>query len=221
MGQSKARGFGGARRHALPDDRDPRVGGGICDAEEALRGLGPAAGGGRDGHTCRGVECRSKFTVAGVIRRKVLFKLRTARARRARRGPAEVVPADAATATASADADARKTVPPGASARAWCSKFLRTRPNRRPATGTASSNARRGRRTCAATMELTSGQYRLAKDRVGEHIQKQGALNNFGTWKKCAQAGSKKPDECTATGVPRRHPPPRSRRRRAWQSAHA
>ena len=26
--------------------------------------------------TCRGVECRSKFTVAGVIRRKVLFKLR-------------------------------------------------------------------------------------------------------------------------------------------------
>ena len=51
--------------------------------------------------TCRGVECRSKFTVAGVIRRKVLFKLRPRVLVARAAGPAEVVPADAATATAS------------------------------------------------------------------------------------------------------------------------
>ena len=51
--------------------------------------------------TCRGVECRSKFTVAGVIRRKVLFKLRPRVLVQRAAGPAEVVPADAATATAS------------------------------------------------------------------------------------------------------------------------
>ena len=51
--------------------------------------------------TCRGVECRSKFTVAGVIRRKVLFKLRPRVLVARAAGPAEVVPAEAATATAS------------------------------------------------------------------------------------------------------------------------
>ena len=50
--------------------------------------------------TCRGVECRSKFTVAGVIRRKVLFKLRP-RVLVQRAGPAEVSHVEAATATAS------------------------------------------------------------------------------------------------------------------------
>ena len=51
--------------------------------------------------TCRGVECRSKFTVAGVIRRKVLFKLRPRVLVQRAAGPAEVVPADAASSTAS------------------------------------------------------------------------------------------------------------------------
>ena len=51
--------------------------------------------------TCRGVECRSKFTVAGVIRRKVLFKLRPRVLVARAAGPAEVVPADAASSTAS------------------------------------------------------------------------------------------------------------------------
>ena len=51
--------------------------------------------------TCRGVECRSKFTVAGVIRRKVLFKLRPRVLVQRAAGPAEVVPADQASSTAS------------------------------------------------------------------------------------------------------------------------
>ena len=51
--------------------------------------------------TCRGVECRSKFTVAGVIRRKVLFKLRPRVLVQRAAGPAEVVPSNEATATAS------------------------------------------------------------------------------------------------------------------------
>ena len=51
--------------------------------------------------TCRGVECRSKFTVAGLIRRKVLFKLRPRVLVARAAGPAEVVPADAASSTAS------------------------------------------------------------------------------------------------------------------------
>ena len=51
--------------------------------------------------TCRGVECRSKFTVAGVIRRKVLFKLRPRVLVARAAGPAEVVPAAAASSTAS------------------------------------------------------------------------------------------------------------------------
>ena len=51
--------------------------------------------------TCRGVECRSKFTVAGVIRRKVLFKLRPRVLVARAAGPAEVVPSNEATATAS------------------------------------------------------------------------------------------------------------------------
>ena len=51
--------------------------------------------------TCRGVECRSKFTVAGVIRRKVLFKLRPRVLVARAAGPAEVVPSSEATATAS------------------------------------------------------------------------------------------------------------------------
>ena len=51
--------------------------------------------------TCRGVECRSKFTVAGVIRRKVLFKLRPRVLVQRAAGPAEVMIEEAATATAS------------------------------------------------------------------------------------------------------------------------
>ena len=51
--------------------------------------------------TCRGVECRSKFTVAGVIRRKVLFKLRPRVLVQRAAGPAEVNMGEAATATAS------------------------------------------------------------------------------------------------------------------------
>ena len=51
--------------------------------------------------TCRGVECRSKFTVAGVIRRKVLFKLRPRVLVARAAGPAEVMMEEAATATAS------------------------------------------------------------------------------------------------------------------------
>ena len=51
--------------------------------------------------TCRGVECRSKFTVAGVIRRKVLFKLRPRVLVQRAAGPAEVMMEEAATATAS------------------------------------------------------------------------------------------------------------------------
>ena len=56
--------------------------------------------------TCRGVECRSKFTVAGVIRRKVLFKLRPRVLVARAAGPAEVVPAEAATATEAVVSDA-------------------------------------------------------------------------------------------------------------------
>ena len=51
--------------------------------------------------TCRGVECRSKFTVAGVIRRKVLFKLRPRVLVARAAGPAEVNMGEAASATAS------------------------------------------------------------------------------------------------------------------------
>jgi hypothetical protein len=51
--------------------------------------------------TCRGVECRSKFTVAGVIRRKVLFKLRPRVLVQRAAGPAEVNMEEVATATAS------------------------------------------------------------------------------------------------------------------------
>ena len=51
--------------------------------------------------TCRGVECRSKFTVAGVIRRKVLFKLRPRVLVQRAAGPAEVEHVEAASSTAS------------------------------------------------------------------------------------------------------------------------